>query len=120
MPHRDESELPVFVAWVGFLDWLLDATDKLPKKVRFTLASRIDTLALDVLEDLVEARYTRAKAEILRRANLRLEKLRVLLRLCHGRKLLAHGAYEHAARELDAVGRMVGGWLREREAQACR
>lgn len=72
--------------------------------MRFTLASRIDTLALDVLGDLVEARYTRRKAEILRRANLRLEKLLVLLRPCHGRRLVPHPAYEHAARELDAVG----------------
>lgn len=118
MPHRDESELPVFAVWVRFLDWLLDTTEKLPKKVRFTLASRIDSLALDVLEDLVEARYTRRKGEILRRANLRLEKLRVLLRLCHGRRLVAHAAYEHAARQIDEVGRMLGGWLKQQGASA--
>jgi hypothetical protein len=35
-------------------------------------------------DDLVEARYTRAKVAVLSRANLRLEKLRVLLRLCQG------------------------------------
>ena len=116
MPHRDEIELPVFAAWVRFLDWLLGTTEGFPKRVRFTFSSRIDALALDVLEDLVEARYTRGKTAILRRANLRLEKLRVLLRLCHGRRFLAHGAWEHAAREIDEVGRMVGGWLKQQEA----
>lgn len=118
MPHRDEVELPVFAAWVRFLDWLLDATEKFPKRVRFTLSSRIEALALDVLEDLVEARYARPKAAVLRRANLRLEKLRVLLRLCHGRRFLAHGAYEHASREIDEVGRMLGGWLKQQGASA--
>lgn len=117
MPHRDEGELPVFAAWVSFLDWLLDATEKFPKRVRFTFASRIDGLALEVLEDLVEARYTRAKAAVLRRANLRLEKLRVLLRLSHGRRYLAHGSYEHAARSIDEVGRMIGGWLKQQEGR---
>ncbi len=116
MPHRDEVELPVFAAWVRFLDWLLDATEKFPKRVRFTISGRVDALALDVLEDLVEARYTRPKAAVLRRANVRLEKLRVLLRLSHGRRYLPQGAYEHAARELDAVGRMLGGWLKQQEA----
>ena len=61
---------------------------KIPRRVRFTFASRIDALALDVVEDLVEARYSKDKREILKRANLRLEKIRVLLRLCHEQQFL--------------------------------
>ena len=111
LPANDD--LPVFTQWVEFLAWLLPTTEKFPQKIRFTFASRIDNLALDVVEDLVEARYTRDKQAVLQRANLRLEKLRVLLRLCHQLTYLPHAKYEHAMRRINAVGAMLGGWRKQ-------
>ncbi len=63
MTRPKREELPIFSAWMQFLEWLLPTTEKFPKRARFTLANRIDNLALDVIEDLVEARYTRDKLE---------------------------------------------------------
>lgn len=117
-PSEPRGELPVFVQWADFIEWLLATTEKLPKSARFTLTSRIEALALDVLEDIVEARYARGKAEILRRANLRLEKMRVLLRVCHSRRYLATNSFEHAACAIDEAGRMLGGWRKQQEATA--
>lgn len=112
-PNNDD--LPIFSRWLSFLEWLLPTTEKFPKRVRFTFADRINNLALDIVEDLVDARYTRDKAPILQRINLRLEKLRILLRLCHGQGILPHGGFEHAARAINEVGRMLGGWLRQQQ-----
>ena len=70
-------------------------------------------MALDLVEDLVEARYTRDKRAILKRANLRLEKLRVLLRLCHELSHLSHSRYEYAMRAINDVGSMLGGWQKQ-------
>ena len=89
-------------------------TAKLPRHIRFTFVNRIDNLALDVVEDLVEARYSRDRRAVLARANLRLEKLRVLLRLRHALGYFPHARYEHAMRCVNDVGKMVGGWLRHR------
>jgi len=105
-----ESELRVLTTWTDFLKWLLNTTDKFPKKVRFTLTSRIDNLALDMIEHLIEARYTRNRRLPLRRANLILDKLRILLRIAHSSQFLASKQYEHANVKLDEVGRMVGAW----------
>ena len=116
MPKAED--LPIFTAWMQFLDWLLPTTEKFPKRVRFTFADRIDTLALDIVEDLVEARYSRDKQHLLKRINLRLEKLRILLRLCHQLQYLPHQGYEHAMRAINEVGRMLGGWLKQQEGQA--
>lgn len=102
----------VLVAGEELLGWLLDHTARFPRDVRFTLSQRIDNLALDVYERLVEARYARERGAILRRVNLDLEKLRLLLRLATDRKHLPVRSLEHAATRLDHVGRMVGGWLR--------
>lgn len=108
----------VFVHWERFLGWLLDRTEKFPKRLRFTLTNRIDNLALDVFEQLIEARYSRDRHALLERINLELETLRLLLRLAHGRQMLDTRAFSHACEEIDTAGRMVGGWLRHQRMQA--
>jgi hypothetical protein len=109
-------ELPLFVHWEKTLRDILSRTEKFPKRVRFTLSSRIDNLALDVLESIVEARYTKDKSSVLAKANLRLETLRVLLRISHDERHLDHKGFEHVALNVDEAGRMIGGWLRSRSA----
>jgi four helix bundle protein len=108
------KELPIFVRWYKFLGWLLDTTEKFPKRVRFTFSSRLDNLALDILEKITEAAYSKDKVNILKRINLEIEKMRVLLRLCHDKQYLSSRGYEHAAKELYEIGNMVGGWIKER------
>jgi len=85
-------------------------TEKLPKRVRFTLANRMDNLALDFLEKLITAQYTRNRKAIIGEANLILDKLRILMRICHKRQYVSHQQYEYAGRRIDEVGRMLGAW----------
>jgi hypothetical protein len=107
MTPSPPDDLPVH--WMAFLAWLLPTTEKFPHKVPFTFRNRIDNLALDIVEDLVEARYSREKRAALAHANVCLEKLRVLLRLCHTLGYLSHQRYEHAMRMLHEIGSMLGG-----------
>ncbi len=106
------EELQVFVKWVEFLKWLLNTTDKFPKKVRFTFTTRIDNLTLDILEDIIECRYDRdVRSDGLKKVNIQLEKLRVLLRICHEERFLSTRQYEYSAVHINEVGKMIGGWL---------
>lgn len=119
MPPQAAPEPPVlFAHWERFTGWLLDRTEKLPKRVAFTFRTRIDNLALDVFERLIEARYQRDRTATLGRINLDLEKLRLLLRLAQAQRLLDPKAFCHACAELDAAGRMVGGWLLRQQREA--
>ncbi|MEO1610445.1 MAG: diversity-generating retroelement protein Avd [Pseudomonadota bacterium] len=111
--RQNNEDLPVFVKWMDFLEWLLPVLEKFPKRVRFTFCDRMTELALDIVEDLVEARYSARRREHLRQVNLRLEKLRVLLRICHRLQYLDHKRYEHAMTAINEVGRMIGGWLKQ-------
>ncbi|MBI3295434.1 MAG: diversity-generating retroelement protein Avd [Deltaproteobacteria bacterium] len=113
-----ELELPVFAKWFDFVKWLLPFTDKLPKKIRFSITNRINNLALDIVEDLIEARYSRSKSQTLRSANLRLEKLRILMRLCVEQELMPHKTYQHAVKAINETGSMLGGWMKQQEAKA--
>jgi hypothetical protein len=86
-----------------FIKWLSPTVAKFPKSHKFTLGDRIENVALDILELLIEATYTRDRVVHLRRANLGIEKLRILLRLAHDLRLLDMKRYEFAARALDEV-----------------
>lgn len=66
--------------------------------------------ALDILERLIEATYSRARRPLLSQANLGVEKLRFLFRLAYDLHHLDLRRYEHAARTLDEIGRLIGGW----------
>jgi hypothetical protein len=44
--------------------------------------------------------------------NLCAEKLRFLFRLSKDMAYLDKRRYEHAARNLDEIGRLIGGWLK--------
>ena len=107
------NPVPLFLHWTGFLKWVLQKTGKFPKNVRFTLSSRIDNLALDVLEEVIVAQYEKDRLPALRRISISIDKLRVLLRICHELGHLDHKGYEYAARNLDEAGRMTGGWVKQ-------
>jgi hypothetical protein len=96
--------------------WLIPVLDALPRRQKFQLGDRLQTTALDVLDTLIEAAYTRERIGLLQRANLGLEKLRFWIRLAHDLQLVDFRRYEHAARLIDALGRQVGGWLRSERA----
>ena len=64
-----------------FLLWLIPAVEKFPRSQKFLLGDRMQTLALDVQESLIEATYSRNPTPHLLACNLRLEKLRFLFRL---------------------------------------
>ena len=100
--------------WQRTVGEVLDRTERFPKKVRFTFSSRIDAIALDVLEHVVIACYGsgEGRAQALEATDLALTRLRVLLRLSHDRRYLDPKGYEHLARLVDEAGRMVGGWRR--------
>ena len=101
-----------FVHWEAVLPELMQRTAKFPKNARFTFAQRLENLGLDIIEDLVDARFCPRdeRTAILQRIDRRLNRLRVLLRLANTQRLLDHRGYESLARSVDELGRMVGGW----------
>lgn len=109
---------PALEAHFQFLLWLAPTVEKFPRSQKFTLGDRMQTAALDVLDALIEATYTHDRRAHLARANLGLEKLRFLFRLAVELRHLDIRRYEHAARALDEIGRLVGGWAKSHVGHA--
>ncbi|MGA2293280.1 diversity-generating retroelement protein Avd [Bradyrhizobium sp.] len=108
---------PALEAHQQFMLWLVPVVERFPRAQKFLLGDRIQSTALDVLEALIEATYTRDRRGHLARANLGLEKLRVLFRLATELRHLDPRRYEYAARSLDEIGRLVGGWQKAHAAR---
>ena len=109
---------PALESWYRFVLWLVPALERFPRRQKFLLGDRIQNAALDVLESLIEATYTRRRETHLARANLGIEKLRFLARLAMDLHYLDPRRYEHAARALDETGRKVGAWRKTHRARA--
>jgi hypothetical protein len=107
---------PALEATFRFLLWLIPAVEKFPRSQKFLLGDRIQTSALDVLERLIEATYIKARSDQLAAANLGVEKLRILFRLAAELRNVDTRRYEYAARSLDEIGRLIGGWRKAHDA----
>jgi len=105
------KQSPIFSRTYDLLRWLIPATTKFPRQQRFVLAEALQRTVLRFQERLIEAVYASNPMPVLRQADVDLVKLRFYLRLCKDLKLLSIGQYEHVARMVDEVGRLLGGWI---------
>jgi hypothetical protein len=112
-----KDELLVIDKTYELLKWFLGRLEKFPRSHRYGLGQRLETRLYDVFEALVHAKYATAhdKAADLAAVNLELEVVRMLSRLSHELGFLPNKSYEYAAREINEIGRMVGGWLKQQQ-----
>lgn len=109
---------PIFVKTYVLLKWLLSHTVAFPKSQRFLLAKRIEDAALAFHDQIVRAGRPGGSAKDLAEADVELTKLRLYLRLAMDLQLLSLGQYEHVARMVNEIGKLLGGWLRRQGGNA--
>lgn len=110
------NELPVILKTYDMVSWSVQHTARFPRSHRFVLGERIERRLYDLLETLLEAKYTRDRQPLLRRANLTLEVLRFQMRLAHDLHCLRTNSYGFATQLLQEIGAMIGGWLKHASA----
>jgi hypothetical protein len=106
------DELPIFVKWMDFLEWVMPVMEKVPRRARASYATRVESLSLDVAQALVVARYTRTTTSQLQSINILFEQLRILLRIGQRLNYLSNESYRQGVRSIDEVGRMLGSWMK--------
>jgi hypothetical protein len=104
------KQSPIFSKTYDFVAWLIPLTIRFPRQQRFVMAGALQREALRFQELLIEAAHARQPQEALIAADAELDKLRTHLRLSRDLQLMSMGQYEHAARLLAEVGRLLGGW----------
>ena len=111
------KESPIFTRTYDFVQWLIPRTMDFPRSQRFILTKRLQDAALNFQECLLEAGLSAGahRAARLQAADAELAKVRFYLRLSHDLAWLNPGQYQHAARMVTEIGRLLGGWRKSIE-----
>ena len=111
-------DVEAIVLWEDVVHQLFDITNRFPKNQRFVLTNRIMDVALDIVEMLVDAQYTKriAQGERLERVNGLFTKLRVLLRISNRENFISTGRLGNIIEQIDTVAKMVYGWKTHSES----
>ncbi len=75
MPKNEE--LVVITKTYDLILWSCNHTSRFPRQHRFVLGERLERNLYDLLETLIQAKYTRDRKPLLDDANLKLEVLRI-------------------------------------------
>jgi hypothetical protein len=92
----------------------------LPKNARYTLGEKIDDLFIETIELIFTAQYLKRgeKLSVLEKANAKFDLLKFFLQILWETKNIETKHYGLLSQKLDAVGKMLGGWLRKLETEA--
>lgn len=109
-----EVASPVFTKTFDFVTWLVNASNRFPRSQRFAVTKRLLDAGLNFQERLVDANACQGKVRMknLNLADAELDKVRLYLRLALRWSWLSKGQYEHAAKQVAEIGRILGGWKR--------
>jgi hypothetical protein len=107
----------VITSTYDLIEWAIPHIAEFPRNQRYTLGERIENKLFLLLELLIEAQYSKDKIDALKKANLAIEQMRFLFRLCHDLRLINPKTYELSAKYLADVGCQVGGWIKQQSVK---
>ena len=110
----EEFNIPIFKKTYELYKEFYGLRNSVPRPDRYTIWQRCENLILDILENILWAsQLSRAeKLPVLEKSSLRLNFLRVFLRLCKEIKVLDSRKYILFEEDVDEIGRMLGGWIK--------
>ncbi|MBI4080608.1 MAG: diversity-generating retroelement protein Avd [Candidatus Levybacteria bacterium] len=85
-----------------------------PKGKRYTLGQKIDQVSLEIFENIILAGYLprEQKLPVLQKVSIKLDLLKILLRLAFETKCLDNKKYQQLVEQLLEIGKMLGGWIK--------
>lgn len=106
------DNLVIYQKVYDFILYIFPIIDRFPKFEKFVLCTQIKTCAIEIARGIIKANKTKNKRPFLYEIDIKLDELRMLLRLAHDRKYLSHKSYEHSSKLLSEIGKMLGGWIK--------
>lgn len=105
---------PVLARSEDFLNWLLPHTARWPKVHRIGVTSRLEGATVDLVHCLAAANRMRGvhRLRALDEADGHLDSVRILMRVGLALRHLSKRQHEFAARGMEEIGRLIGGWKR--------
>ncbi|MDP2631823.1 MAG: diversity-generating retroelement protein Avd [Candidatus Uhrbacteria bacterium] len=105
-------DIPIFTKLYSLYRAISETLPSFPKTQRYSLGERLDRMVLDILELLFFVPISPSKLETLQTMSVKVDLLKVLLRLAKDTKALSSGRYLTLQEMLQEIGKMLGGWIR--------
>jgi hypothetical protein len=111
---NNDLDIPIFKKsydlYKTFYDYRIDVS----KQDRYTIWQRSENCILDLIEAILLASQLNKseKLPVLETASVKLNILRVLIRLTKDVKAIDNKRYIALETDIDEIGRMLGGWIR--------
>jgi hypothetical protein len=114
------AELAIIQKTYDLILWYVPHLNRLPRDHKFMLGNRLIEGLYDLLDGLVQARYSTDKLALLESLNHRLDLIRYQTRLLKDFELFDLRRYEYVSRMIDDIGRNLGGWIGQQRSLQVR
>jgi len=106
-------DLKIFQKVYDFLLWVNPTIQRFAKAHKYSLGIELEKEVVELLRNIVKANLNRTnkKTEI-EKCLVHYEIVKIFIRLAKDYKLLSLKQYEFAAKELDEIGKLLGGWYK--------
>lgn len=110
----EESETPIFKKTYDLYRVFYTLRTTIPKQDKYTIWQKSEGLLVEILEGILSASYKPKfeKTPILEKISLKLNILKMLIRLMKDVGAIDNKKYITLQEPLDEIGRMLGGWIR--------
>lgn len=114
------AELKIIDETYELMRWVHQHVAKFPRNSRYSLGSRLELKVLDLLDELLTAKFSSQKEPSLQQAGLVNEQIRFLLRLCQDSHLISTKSHQFAVTKLSSIARQIQGWRKHQMAKMGR
>ena len=112
--HTSWQDIPIFTKTYQLYKSFYEILSTFPKKDRYTLGQKCEVAILEVLELIIVASNLpkQEKLPFLKKASMKLDIVRVFLKLTRDIKALENKKYQLLESQTEEVGRMLGRWIK--------
>jgi hypothetical protein len=104
------THLPIFQLAYKLTLEIYQITHQFPREYKYTLGQKLKEISADFLDFIILANSQEDKLPSLKEARLRLERLRIHIRLACDLKIINLNRYESISRSLEDLSKQLSGW----------
>ncbi len=107
-------DIPIFQKTYELYKLFYQFVVTFPKRDRYSLGQRLENSIIEFLEAIIKAsQLTKIeKLPVLQNASIKLDVIKVLIRLCNDLRILDTKKYLTLQALIQEIGKMLGGWIK--------
>ncbi len=106
-------DLKLFQKVYDFLLWIKPTVQRFAKVHKYSLGIQLENEVIELLKAITRANFKKGnKRSFIEECVVHFEIIKILIRMAKDFKLLSIKQYEFAAKKLEEIGKLLGGWYK--------